>query len=72
MSIDGITFATVVGGGIMTFSQAARLMLIVLLAVAVTGCEIIGGIFKAGMAVGIISVVLVVALAFWLVAKAVG
>ena len=56
----------------MTFSQAARLLLVVLLAVAVTGCEIIGGIFKAGMAAGILAVVVVVGLALWLVAKAVG
>jgi hypothetical protein len=56
----------------MTLSHAARLLLIVLLAVTVTGCEIVGGIFKAGMAAGILAVVVVAALAFWLVAKAVG
>ena len=56
----------------MTLSAAARLLLIVLLAVSVAGCEIVGGIFKAGMAVGIIAVVLVIALVLWAVAKVVG
>ena len=54
----------------MTFSSAARLLLIVLLAVAATGCEIIGGIFKAGMAVGIIAAVIVIALVLWGISKA--
>ena len=42
-----------------------------LLAVMVTisSCEVIGGIFKAGMWVGIILVVAIVALIIWLVNK---
>jgi hypothetical protein len=49
-----------------------RILLIVLLAVSAAGCELIGGIFKAGVWVGVIGVVLVAVLAFWLVAKARG
>lgn len=47
-----------------------RLLLIVLVAMSASGCEIIGGIFKAGMWVGIIIVVLVLAVIMWLVGKA--
>jgi hypothetical protein len=39
------------------------------MAMLLTGCEIIGDIFKAGMWVGIIIVVLVAGLVFWLVRK---
>jgi hypothetical protein len=34
-----------------------------------SSCEVIGGIFKGGMAVGILLVVVVIALIFWLVRK---
>ena len=34
-----------------------------------TSCEAIGGIFKAGMWVGVIVVVLIVALVLWLIGK---
>lgn len=34
-----------------------------------SGCEAIGGIFKAGMWVGIIVVVLIVAVVLWLIGK---
>jgi hypothetical protein len=44
----------------------------VLLAVGAAGCELVGDIFQAGMAVGAIAVVLVVVLIGWLVAKARG
>lgn len=54
----------------MTYAGIPRVLLIVFLAVAAAGCGIIGGIFKAGMAVGIIAVVLVAALVLWAVAKA--
>ena len=48
----------------------SRLFLIVLLAMTVAGCEVVGGIFKAGMWVGIIMAVLVVALVMWVFGKA--
>ena len=35
-----------------------------------SGCEIIGGIFKAGIWVGAIVVVLIVVLVMWIVGKA--
>lgn len=49
-----------------------RILLIVLLAVSAAGCELIGGIFKAGVWVGVIGVVLVAVLVVWIVAKARG
>ena len=36
----------------------------------ISGCEVVGGIFKAGVWVGILAVVLVIAVIFWLVGKA--
>jgi hypothetical protein len=36
---------------------------------ALSGCELIGDIFQAGMAVGIIAVVVVVGLILWIVSK---
>ena len=41
----------------MTRSAAGRLFLLLLLAVAASGCEVIAGIFKAGVWVGVIGVV---------------
>lgn len=35
----------------------------------VTGCEVIGDIFQAGMWVGIIIVVAIIALVLWLISK---
>ena len=46
----------------------SRIILIVL-ATTVSSCELIGDIFQAGMAVGIIVVVVVVALLIWLVSR---
>ena len=53
----------------MTSSAAARLFMILLLAVAASGCDIIGGIFKAGVWVGGLAVVLIVVLVLWIVGK---
>lgn len=41
-------------------SYSARLLLIVLLAVTVAGCEVVGGIFKAGFWVGIVIAAVIV------------
>lgn len=49
-----------------------RVLLIVLLAMGVAACEVIGGIFKAGVWVGAIAVILVVVAIVWVVAKARG
>ena len=51
-------------------SAAGRLLLLLLLAMTASGCEIIGGIFKAGIWVGAIIVVLIVVLVMWIVGKA--
>jgi hypothetical protein len=37
--------------------------------VALTGCELIGDIFKAGVWVGVVLVILVIGLIFWIVSK---
>ena len=49
-------------------SNWVRLYALVLLALVSTGCDLIGGIFKAGFAVGLI-VVVIVGLVLFLVAK---
>jgi len=41
-------------------SYSARLLLIVVLAMSVAACEVVGGIFKAGFWVGIIIAAVVV------------
>ena len=46
-----------------------RILLIVLLAVSAAGCELIGGIFKAGVWVGALGVVLIVVLLVVVVGK---
>lgn len=45
----------------MQSTTAMRLVLLVTLAMAASGCEVIGGIFKAGMVTGVIVVVLILA-----------
>jgi hypothetical protein len=54
----------------MSRALLSRLFLIVLLAMTFSGCEVIGGIFKAGMWVGIIMAVFIVALLMWIFSKA--
>jgi hypothetical protein len=49
-----------------------RVMLIVLVAMSASGCELIGGIFKAGVWVGAIAVILIVVLLVVVVAKVKG
>lgn len=50
-------------------SNLMRILLIVLLAVSAAGCELIGGIFKAGVWVGAIGVILIVAVLVVVVRK---
>ncbi len=47
---------------LMTGPIVFRVMLIVLAAVSMAGCELVGGIFKAGVYTGIFIVVIVIAL----------
>lgn len=46
-----------------------QLMIFLVLLVTASGCDVVLGIFEAGMWVGVILVVLVIALAFWLLKK---
>jgi uncharacterized membrane protein YcjF (UPF0283 family) len=51
------------------FATPVRVLLLVLLAMGGTGCQVIGDIFQAGMWVGVIGVVLVVAIIGFVVSK---
>jgi hypothetical protein len=46
-----------------------RLLLLALIALPLAGCEMVGDIFQAGMAVGVIMVIAVVGLIAFVVAK---
>ena len=46
-----------------------QLSVVLLAAVTVSGCEVIGDIFQAGMAVGIFIVIAVIALVVFLIGK---
>ena len=50
-------------------SSLARIALLVFLGVTLAGCEVVGGIFKAGIWVGAIAVVLIVVLLVFVVGK---
>jgi hypothetical protein len=50
-------------------TRSAGLLLLVLLAVSGAGCEVIGGIFKAGVWVGGLGVILVLVLVAFVVMK---
>ena len=49
--------------------HARFVLLLVLVALASGGCELAGDIFKAGMWVGVLAVVVVVGLVFFLVSR---
>ena len=51
---------------------AVLIALVVLAAFTLTGCQAIEGIFKAGVWVGVIGVVLVIGIVAWVVTKASG
>ena len=53
----------------MRFSQLSLFVFLFALATTLTGCDAIAGIFKAGAYTGIIAVVIVVALLFFVVNK---
>ena len=50
-------------------STLSRLFTLVLLGISTAGCEVIGGIFRAGVWVGAIGVILIVVLLVVIVAK---
>ncbi len=53
----------------MLLTAFSRLFLVLLAGIALSGCELAEGIFKAGMAVGVFIVIAVVALVIFLVSK---
>ncbi len=53
----------------MLLTAFSRLFLVLLAGIALSGCELAEGIFKAGMAVGVFIVIAVLALVIFLVSK---
>jgi hypothetical protein len=53
----------------MLIATFSRLFLVLLAGIAMSGCELAEGIFKAGMAVGVFVVIAVVALVVFLMSK---
>jgi hypothetical protein len=53
----------------MLFAVFSRVFLVFLAGVALAGCDLAQGIFKAGMAVGVFVVIAVIALVIFLVSK---
>jgi hypothetical protein len=53
-------------------NKIIRITVLLLLLIFVTSCSIIGGIFKAGMGVGIFFVVLILALIAFVISKIIG
>lgn len=51
-------------------SSLAKLLLLVAAALSLSGCEVIGDIFKAGMWTGVIVVIAVIAAIVWLFSRA--
>jgi hypothetical protein len=66
----GVVVATTTGmENALRSAVPARLAMLVLLAVAASGCEMVGDIFEAGIWVGVILVAVVVAAIAFVVAK---
>lgn len=53
----------------MTKQTFSVLSIMTMAATLLSGCEVIGGIFKAGLWAGIIVVVIVVAIVIWIIRK---
>lgn len=53
----------------MLLTAFSRLFLVLLAGIALSGCELAEGIFKAGMAVGVFIVIAVLALVVFLISK---
>lgn len=52
--------------------QLSQLLIFVLFATILTGCELVGDIFEAGVWVGVVVVVLVIVFIFWIFRKLMG
>lgn len=50
----------------------SQLLIFSILALTLTGCELVGDIFAAGIWVGVIGLMLVVVLIFWIIRKLMG
>lgn len=46
-----------------------RIMVLLLVMITASGCELIGDIFQAGMALGIILVLVIIALLIWVISR---
>jgi hypothetical protein len=53
----------------MLLAAVSRVLLVLVAGIALSGCELAEGIFKAGMAVGVFVVIAIVALVLFLVSK---
>jgi hypothetical protein len=54
----------------MTRGSASRLLLVVFLALVASGCSVVAGVFKAGIWVGAIVVILIAVVIMFIVGKA--
>jgi hypothetical protein len=52
--------------------RSIKLSLFALALFMLSSCQVIAGIFKAGVAVGVIIVVVIVAIIIWIIAKIMG
>ncbi len=52
-----------------TIYQKIRPVLLVLMLFAFTGCDLFEGIFRLGIGVGVLMVIIIIALLWWLIAK---
>lgn len=50
-------------------SRIVNFLLVLLCCISLSSCEVIGGIFKAGVWTGVLAVVIVVALVIWIIAR---
>lgn len=53
----------------MVITAFSRLFFVLLAGITLSGCELVGDIFQAGMAVGVFIVIAVLAVVFFLVSK---
>jgi hypothetical protein len=53
----------------MVVAAFSRLFLVLVAGIALSGCELVGDIFQAGMAVGVFIVIVVLAIVAFLVSK---
>ncbi|MFO7978566.1 MAG: hypothetical protein R6U64_07885 [Bacteroidales bacterium] len=52
-----------------TFNIQIRLVLLFLMLVAFAGCDLLEGIFTLGVGVGVLMVIIIIALLWWLITR---